>query len=103
MKKHHTKQMAFVAVLLAYLYDTWFLPIQLYGTEYRRGKERTNSVGIPYRSEIVRAYGITVCYSVFHFQSSDDGVILRCGECRGYQRRNGIFENSIAVVFYDCN
>lgn len=51
----------------------------------------------------VRAYGITVCYSVFHFQSSDDGAILRCRECRGDQRRNGIFENSIAVVFYDCN
>ena len=34
---------------------------------------------------------------------SSVSVITGFGECRGDQRRNGIFENSIAVVFYDCN
>ena len=67
------------------------------------GKIREDSVGIPYWIEVIRVYSTTICYVVFHFQPSDDGIILRRRECRGNQCRNGIFENCITVVFYDCN
>lgn len=51
------------------------------------GKNERIPLGFRTGVKLSELTGITVCYSVFHFQSSDDGVILRCGECRGYQRR----------------
>ena len=67
------------------------------------GKKERIPLGFRTGLKLSELTALTVCHFVFHFQSSDDGTVLRCRECRGDQRRNGIFENSIAVVFYDCD